>query len=508
MFLSYFTLFVALSLSAVAAWYSILGLTAIFASAVVPIIIMGTMLEVAKVTVTVWLHEHWRRCQWLMKVYLVPAVAMLMVITSLGVFGFLSKAHSDQSLVSGDVQSRIAVYDEKIKTAKENIEADRRQLKQMDEAVDQTMARSTSETGAASANNIRKNQQRDRSAIARNIEANQKSISRLNDEAAPIRAEIRKVEAEVGPIKYIAAAIYGDNPDANLLERSVRWVIMLLVIVFDPLAIMMVLAATKSIKWTKDDRTAQYLPDDDALSKEQVEQIQQSAPESVMHNDPDLGNCYKCDVPLIHAAGIGSFCPNKDCDVLDDINDSDPQSFDFDKHAYLKQPFVHFVNLTPMVAPTPATVEIDQDHDDIDQDHEEMAQDEEGLRLAKTRWKELNPGQTLKSQRAKLTRGEIAELPWLALIRETSQSFGDNFPTDPVRGDTFVYTHVFPNELYKFNGDEWILLDKLNTDNYTYDTAYVDYLIAMIASGEYDPDLLSAGESEQVAERLKNITNT
>ena len=120
MFLSYFTLLTALSLSVVAAWYSILGLTAIFASAVIPIIIMGSILEVAKITVTVWLHEYWHRCRLLMKMYLAPAVVMLMIITSMGIFGFLSKAHSDQSLVSGDVLSKVAIYDEKIKTQKDS----------------------------------------------------------------------------------------------------------------------------------------------------------------------------------------------------------------------------------------------------------------------------------------------------------------------------------------------------------------------------------------------------
>ena len=123
------------------------------------------------------------------------AVVVLMLITSMGIFGFLSKAHNDQTLVSGDVGSKIAIYDEKIKTAKENIEADRKQLKQMDEAVDQIMGRSTDEKGADKANIVRKSQQRDRIALAKDIETQQKLIASLNDEAAPIRAEVRKVEA-------------------------------------------------------------------------------------------------------------------------------------------------------------------------------------------------------------------------------------------------------------------------------------------------------------------------
>ena len=239
-----FLLFItAVVLSGIAAYYSVIGLIAIFSAAALPVAIMGGSLEAAKLVVASWLYRYWRQIPFLMKTYFTSALLILMLITSMGIFGFLSKAHSDQSLVSGDVQSKIAIYDEKIKTARENIEAGRKQLKQMDEAVDQVMARSTTETGADKSNAIRKSQQRDRANIAKDIEANQKLIAKLNDEAAPIRAEIRKVEAEVGPLKYIAALIYGDNPDENMLERSVRWLIILLICVFDPLAVLMLIAA-------------------------------------------------------------------------------------------------------------------------------------------------------------------------------------------------------------------------------------------------------------------------
>ena len=226
----------------------------IFSGAVVPILIMGASLEVGKVTAAVWLKMYWEQASVTYKLYLVPAVAFLMVLTSMGIFGFLSKAHSDQGLVSGDSMAKVAIYDEKIKTARENIEADRRQLKQMDEAVDQVMGRSTDEKGADKANAIRRSQQRERGALARDIEAQQKLIIQLNEEAAPLRAENRKIEADVGPIKYIAALIYGDNPDANILERAVRWVIILIVAVFDPLALVLILAAQQTLKWAKEDK--------------------------------------------------------------------------------------------------------------------------------------------------------------------------------------------------------------------------------------------------------------
>ena len=255
MILAWLLLLTGLTISAVAIYYSVVGLAAIFSAAIIPIIVMGTTLEVAKLVCASWLKANWERVPMLMKTYMTTAVVVLMIITSMGIFGFLSKAHSDQSLVSGDVQSKLAIYDQKIQTAKENIEADRKQLRQMDEAVDQVMARSKDERGATNSNTIRRNQQRDRVALGKSIEANQKLIAELNDQAAPIRAEIRKVEAEVGPIKYIAAFIYGDNPDANLLEKAVTWVIIIIVSVFDPLAVIMLLAAQMSFGWSREKKT-------------------------------------------------------------------------------------------------------------------------------------------------------------------------------------------------------------------------------------------------------------
>ena len=181
MFLSLITLAVALSLSVIAAYYSIAGLAAIFAAAVIPIMIMGSILELAKVVVTIWLHEYWNRARWLMKSYLVSAVIMLMVITSMGIFGFLSKAHSDQGLVSGDSQAKVSIFDEKIRTAKDNIDANRKALKQMDEAVDQVMGRSTSETGADKAVAVRRAQQKERGRLLAEISAEQKTIITLNE---------------------------------------------------------------------------------------------------------------------------------------------------------------------------------------------------------------------------------------------------------------------------------------------------------------------------------------
>ena len=481
MFLSLITLAVALSLSVIAAYYSIAGLAAIFAAAVIPIMIMGSILEVAKVVVTIWLHEYWSKARWLMKLYLVPAVMMLMLITSMGIFGFLSKAHSDQSLVSGDVIAKIAVYDEKIKTEKENIDVSRKSLTQMDEAVDQVMGRSSDTKGADKAVAVRRSQQKERQRLLAEIAESQKRITALNQDRAPIAAEVRKVEAEVGPIKYIAALIYGDNPDVNVLERAVRWVIILLVCVFDPLAIMMLLAATESLKWArekpkekiqepveesaKEDSLAAYEPDDGPLTNDQLQQIRESAA-----TDYQPIYCHKCSTELINAPGIGLFCPNKECDVMDGpFSDDD--------------------------APEIILAGILAEDDDDDEDSPE-------LKSAKSRWKADNPQDSLKRQRRLFQVGVIDRLPWIDYLhREPETNFGTALPINGTKGDTYVLTSAIPNQLYKHNGDQWINI--INRDNYTYDTAYIDHLITQIEHGLYDPDMLSDSERDQIEQRIQ-----
>ena len=291
MILAWLPLLTGLTISAVAIYYSVVGLAAIFSAAMIPIIIMGSALEVGKLVCASWLKANWERAPRLMKVYMTTAVIVLMLITSMGIFGFLSKAHSDQSLVSGDVLSRISIYDEKIKTSKENIDANRKALTQMDAAVDQSMARSSDEKGADKAVAIRRGQAKERARLQAEIAQEQKNIAQLNDQAAPIRAEVRKVEAEVGPLKYIAAFVYGAT-DETLLEKAVTWVIITIIVVFDPLAVIMLLAAQMTFGWrkeepvvvdppAKEEPTDEYIPkenepDDGPLTNEQLHQIAQA----------------------------------------------------------------------------------------------------------------------------------------------------------------------------------------------------------------------------------------
>ena len=189
------TLLVALCLSSVAAWYSIIGLTAIFAGAVIPVIIMGSILEVGKITTTVWLRKYWHRAGFLLKLYLVPAVIALALLTSMGIFGFLSKAHMEHGISTGDSQAKLSLYDEKIKTQRDNIELARKALTQMDNQVDQRLSRGDSENSAERAVQIRRQQTGERTKLQKEIGDAQKEIAKLNEERAPIAAENRKIEA-------------------------------------------------------------------------------------------------------------------------------------------------------------------------------------------------------------------------------------------------------------------------------------------------------------------------
>jgi hypothetical protein len=184
-------------------------------------------------------------------------------------------------------------------------------------------------------------------------------------------------------------------------------------------------------------------------------------------------------------------------------SDPTPEKSIIEQHPYLLKPFTHFKDLVPMVHKPEPTTESESTDEEI---HNETPAVKSAIKL----WKEQNPNKTIKDQRTKLSRGEIAELPWLSPVadnempREPKSGFGSEFPIDAAKGDSFVRVDRLPNEVYKHNGNAWILVDKSRTDNYTYNTAYIDHLISKIDTGEYDIDLLSDNEREQIAQRLQN----
>jgi hypothetical protein len=509
------TLATALIISVSAAYYSILGLTAIFAAAFWPIVILGSSLEVGKIVSTLWLHKYWHRAELQYKVYLCSAVAILMLLTSMGVFGFLSKAHSDQSMISGDVIAKISIYDEKIKQARDNIDMSRRALTQMDAAVDQTMSRSTTESGADKAAQLRRSQANERNRLLKEIDAEQKKIQTLNDQRAPIAVEVRKVEAEVGPIKYIAALIYGDNPEANVLEKAVRWVIILIVIVFDPLALTLLLAATKTLEWERGinimvptGRRPDYEPDDGPLTDEQLDQLRAQAQKDLPTGqvitkqsllDPEVTEFFDRAKNVAQTIDDGTYEP--------------PEEEPIKKKSILS-------GLDSMWSRAKKIVIRDTEAEHAPLDHFKTVDQEKDLAEKEARrvWKENNPGDTIHHQEKLFFAGKIDRLPWhdIELIADNAptgtqgqvRGFGTSFPQQPVKGDMFLRVDQLPSVLYKYNGASWIAVDKSLSDQYAYNDAYIDHLIEKLSSGEYDPELLNDAERDRIEEKLGQSRQT
>lgn len=532
------TLLVALTLSSIAAWYSIIGLTAIFSGAVIPIIIMGSALELAKITTTVWLRKYWKRSGLLLKLYLIPAVVALAILTSMGIFGFLSKAHLDQNIGSGDVQAQVSLLDEKILTQRENIKANKAALAQMDTQVNDIMTKGDSEKSVERSVAIRKQQAKERASLQKDIELANKEIAKLNQERAPIASELRKVEAEVGPIKYIAAIIYGDNPDQNTLEAAVRWVTILLVIVFDPLAIMLVLAANASKEWDKEELVKEksaYEPDDGPINEEALaslrEHIKEELPSGEVTTKSELFavdpiKCYKCDTNLIDAPGIGLFCPNKECDVLDSTSDTE----------------VEFADTTAIIQPIIGDIASPEEEEAfkvLEKSIEEQMADTvdpvvlvepeiefEGVKDKNGVWVQTGPvfskpyssSSTFKEvgngyvefEGKKMARNVLQTLrPDLFTLkednpREISIEYGTALPNNANMGDTFIKTDVVPHRVYKNNSVKWIEVDKSSTGVYLSNTLYLQFLMEKIAIGEYDPDLLTDYEQDAIANFIKS----
>jgi hypothetical protein len=387
-------------------------LVSIFAASALSIIIMGVALEVSKLVATVWLKWNWQRAPRLIKIYLIAAIAILMVITSMGIFGYLSKAHLDQNIISGDVQARISLADEKIKIERENIANAQAVIKQMDAAVTGVIATGDQEvklrdgttqirSAAERSLQIRRSQANDRAALTKQIEEAQTRIVKLQEESAPIRAEMRKVEAEVGPIKYIAKLIYGDQTDQNMLEKAVTWVIIIIVLVFDPLAVVLLLASQYSFQW--------FRQQDEERENELVQ-------ETTPTENP---NKETTPTPQPHSGTAdersgGESQQNPEPSSRDDVAEE----------ANRKIAEIETEILEPEMTQEPITNEKDplSEWNEMIAEAERAVVEEEEQKIiddsphsfkeAMTKWKAENPDDSLKHQRALRDKGIIDRLPW------------------------------------------------------------------------------------------------
>ncbi len=260
MFMGVLTLIVAIAISGVAAWYSIVGLMAIFAAAAIPIAVMGGVLEVGKLLTASWLYQNWKTCPRLLKSYLTGSVVVLMFITSMGIFGFLSKAHIDQTLVGGDNSLEIKAIDQQIVNQERIIKDAEMVIAQLDDAVE-TLIEYDRIRGPQGSIAVRESQRVERGTLAGIISEASNDIKQLRDQARPLQKQQLQLEAEVGPIKYIAALFYEDT-NKSVLEEAVRWVIITIIFVFDPLAVLLIICANMTLTKPKKIKTAVNVADD------------------------------------------------------------------------------------------------------------------------------------------------------------------------------------------------------------------------------------------------------
>jgi hypothetical protein len=493
MFFGILTLISALTISAVAIYYSVAGLVAIFAAAAIPIIIMGTALEIGKLVTAVWLHRYWQQATWWLKTYLSVAVFVLMFITSMGIFGFLSKAHVDQNLASDTVTQRIEIIDSKIQQEKAYITRQQAVLdrisgqdkgnesrfnqdiqieqKKIDDAykrlevLDADVKAYTDQgSGFLKGDNVkrglevRKSQQPERDRINQQITEAQQNINKLRSqinstldnntteikniesnifdaqgrienlllEQQPLKGDIMKLESEVGPIRYIAEFIYGEQANKNLLEEAVRWVIITIIFVFDPLAVLLLIASQYTFYWRNPNKGGALPPKPNPAPKPEGPAQEKTVTETIKQDSADIEIQAPTVSYSLSTQTPGQFLMWKDEDpVVDNIpkkheqpveqqHDANQREFNFDKEESQQVPgndlekwneWVEAANKAAQENP-----EIDDNEDDIFSNVSPEEKD------AMQRWKKETGG-SLKTQKWYHKINRIKELPWMKYLQ-------------------------------------------------------------------------------------------
>lgn len=237
--INYIALVTALMLSGVSAYYSVYGLTTLFAAAFFPVLFMGGALEIGKLVSVSWLYNNWNIAPRYLKFYLSAAVIILMLINSMGIYGFLAKAHIDQSVnLNTGVVDEVKIIETNLAFEKQSLEDIDKQINQIDNA----LTKMTDKGQASGSLKAADQQRKTRDSLVKKKEEIVKNVSSITRDKIKKESEVKKLETEVGPIKYIAELIYGTT-ESNQLEKAVRMVIIIIVMVFDPLAIMLLIAA-------------------------------------------------------------------------------------------------------------------------------------------------------------------------------------------------------------------------------------------------------------------------
>ena len=535
MLLGILTLITALCISAVAIYYSVAGLVAIFAAAAIPIMIMGGVLEVGKLVTAVWLHKHWKQAAWWLRTYLASAVFILMLITSMGIFGFLSKAHIEQTSAGEEsvaqieriedeivrqisivgraenkvrelesstfnndtqIQEQIDKEQKRIDTAYDRVqpaideqnviianvtklfqaELDKidAEIETLQGYVDNGEVKKAQQTIGASADGVfgkktaekigdwkeakqteradwlvkiqdsansatvvaaRKEITRLRSVADDNIAQSNTLINRLRsklgtddvnldelldeqfervrtanaeietltDEKFELQSEYRKLEAEVGPIKYIAEFVYGEQADRNMLEEAVRWVIIIIIFVFDPLAVLLLIASQYTFEWN---RNRKVIDKEQSFDKD----YERMRAELILANVPPT---FEPDVPPEEPK-----FEDVDQETLDKEFENETEADDKEVEEEYPDTKNAFFYANEIEATKKKDVRLRAESKESQEqkqrrEHVDLLEADASIAERKRQWKNDNPNENLKSWKTLYIQGRIDKLPWV-----------------------------------------------------------------------------------------------
>lgn len=243
MFIGILAIFAAVSLSIVSAFFSINGIVTIFSGAVLGAGIMGGVLELSKVSATVWLYSFWKKANALLKVYFIIAIVILIAISSLGIFGYLSKAYLGQGESTQKVKTEIEFLNQSIANEQNSMERSQKQIDSMDENFSQMLDNNFITKGLE----MRKEYEEERQTLVQGIRDSRSKISEYQDQRMKLQQELNTLEVNVGPIKYIAALLYGEENAESYYDNAARLLIILIVIVFDPFAVLLMVAGNVAL---------------------------------------------------------------------------------------------------------------------------------------------------------------------------------------------------------------------------------------------------------------------
>jgi|15BtaG_2_1085339.scaffolds.fasta_scaffold01008_4 uncharacterized small protein (DUF1192 family) len=648
MFFNYITIFIALAISGVAIFYSVAGLATIFAASVIPIIIMGSVLEVGKLITAVWLHRNWKKAVWWLKTYLTLAVVILMFITSMGIFGYLSKSHIEQATASDDQTAKIEVLDDSIvrldtkikrwddeiarlssgdisntrvdnlikreedalakinvtierekkqyrrqatsdinainsklaqyrETTKDEIVSINEQLKTCFSCSDEQQALkdakgnlATKETKADNdIANIKRQLTKDINAVATrydsqlspinnriselktqsstktqdidkriaeletNINTAQIELSSKRDDKTVLESKFRKLEAEVGPVKYIAEFIYNKQADRTMLEEAVRWVIVTIIFVFDPLAVLLLIASQYSFEEHK--RNNKPKPPTPPTSKpkkrehEYIELVGKTYNGKYNENDKEQPtnntNSYK---ELIGKTFEGKHCK-------EDEENYSPRNKKLEQAVYDKVELIseifkgaqHEEDVAEIKPPVKTkTVKKKKNTKPNKKAVKKVVQEikpkKRGIIKAPIKSKvsnqdvdvitqliESGSAEDYISHEGKKHRKPAFEIMHPEFITDVKSTvdFGVVFPENVSNATLFLRTDFLPTKLFRFNSESWVELDKALLKESAYSRKYISHLISKINEHDYDKVLLDAVVAEGVDDETVSVFN-